>query len=102
LPGVKGVGEKLAASLIGRYGSIEAVVEAAEGSAPGVVIGKVRRDLDYVKRAARVVKIPTDLPLDAIDTARPRTAPDPSVVERADRFGLGGAVRRLSDALIAP
>jgi 5'-3' exonuclease len=99
LPGVKGIGEKLAASLIARYGSIEAVIEAAEGSASGVVIGKVRRDLDYVRRAAQVVKIPTDLPLDDIDVDRPRTAPGAAVLKRADKVGLGGAVRRLSDAL---
>ena len=99
LPGVRGIGEKLASSLVARYGSLDAIVEAAESDAPGVVLGKVRRDLDYVTRAARVVKIPTDLPIPDVDLTRPRTGPDQAVFEVAERYALGGALRRLEAAL---
>jgi 5'-3' exonuclease len=99
LPGVKGVGEKLASSLVARYGDLAAIVEAAEGSAQGVVIGKVRRELDYVKRAEKVVTIPTDLPIPEVDLTRPRGEPDPSLYETAEDAGLGGALRRLVEAL---
>ena len=99
LPGVKGVGEKLAASLISKYGTLDEIVAAAERSEPGVVLGKVRRDLDYVKRAVRVVTIPTDLPIPEVDLSRPRVGPGEDAYELADEWGLGGALRRLGAAL---
>ena len=100
LPGVRGIGEKLAGALVAKYGSLDAVVEAAEGSEPGMALGKVRRDLDYVRRAAQVVAIPLDLPIPEVDLARPREKPDAATFELADAFGLGGALRRLVAALV--
>jgi 5'-3' exonuclease len=99
LPGVRGIGEKLASSLVARYGSLEGVLEAATSSNPGVAIGKVRRDVDYVKRAAQVATIPTDLPLSDADLTRPRSGPDTSLNEVAKQAGLEGALRRLVEAL---
>ncbi len=99
LPGVRGIGEKLAAALISRYGSLDAVIEAAQGSGEGAALGKVRRDLDYVKRASKVVAIPTDLPLPDVDLTRPRIEPDDDLIEFATRSGLGGPVKRLAAAL---
>jgi 5'-3' exonuclease len=99
LPGVRGIGEKRAASLVARYGSLDAILDAAAGSDPDAAIAKVRRDLDYVKRAIKVVTIPTDLPLPEVDLARPRHEPDASVYEVAKRSGLLGATRRLVAAL---
>jgi 5'-3' exonuclease len=102
LPGVRGIGEKLAASLLARYGSLDAIVEAAKGSDQSVSLNKVRRDLDYVERAARVVTIPTDLPIEDVDLTRPRAEPDASLYEVAEQAGLGGALRRLVAALAGP
>jgi 5'-3' exonuclease len=99
LPGVRGVGEKLASSLVARYGTLERILEAATSSQPGVAIGKVKNDIDYVRRAAQVATIPTDLPIAAVDLTRPRHEPDASVYSLADEAGLGGAVRRLVKAL---
>ena len=99
LPGVRGVGPKLASALVARYGSLDAIVAAAEAGEGGVALGKVRRELDYVKRAARVVEIPTDLPIPDVDLTRPRTSPDANVHELAEGFGVGGPVRRLVAAL---
>ena len=99
LPGVRGIGEKLAAGLVTRYGSLDAVIEAAEGPVRSVVLDKVRRDLDYVRRAARVVTIPTDLSIPEVDLTRPRRVPDSEALSVADSYGLGGAVRRLAAAL---
>jgi 5'-3' exonuclease len=98
LPGVRGVGDKLAASLLSRYGSLESIL-ADDGPRGGAVVSKVLRERDYVERAIRVVTIPTDLPLPAVDVTRPRGEPDQTVYEFADGFGLGGAVRRLVAAL---
>lgn len=100
LPGVRGIGEKLASSLVARYGSLDGVLEAATSSSPGVAIGKVRRDIDYVKRAAQVATIPTDLPLPDVDLVRPRSEPHASVYEVAKQAGLEGALRRLVEAMM--
>ena len=99
LPGVRGIGEKLASSLLARYGSLDGVLKAAAGSDQSVVIGKVRRDINYVKRAVQVVTIPTDLPIPDVDLARPRQEPDTSLHKVAERSGLGGALKRLVAAL---
>ena len=99
LPGVKGVGQKLAADLITKYGSLDGVIAAAETDKPGTALAKVRRDLDYVKRAQQVVAIPTDLPIAKVDIKRPRKGPDESIYPVAEEWGLGGALRRLVAAL---
>jgi 5'-3' exonuclease len=100
LPGVRGVGPKLAAGLLARYGSLDAILEAARGSEDrGIALSKVRRDLDYVERALKVVTIPTDLPIAEVDLTRPRREPDATVVALAERHALAGPVRRLVAAL---
>lgn len=99
LPGVRGIGEKLAASLLARYGSLDGILEAAATSSQGVAIGKVRQSLDYVKRAVQVVTIPTDLPIENIDITRPRAGPDEAAYPLAERFGLKNALQRLVTAL---
>lgn len=99
LPGVKGVGEKLATSLIARYGSIDGLLEAAAGPDESVALNRVRRDLDYVRRAVQVVAIPRDLPIPEVDLTRPRTEPDDATYALADKYALGGQVRRLAAAL---
>ncbi|MGH2529479.1 MAG: 5'-3' exonuclease [Actinomycetota bacterium] len=99
LPGVRGVGPKLAAALLARYGSLDGILEAARGSDQGIALSKVRRDLDYVERAVKVVTIPTDLPIPEVDLTRPRREPDASVFSLAERYSLAGALRRLVAAL---
>jgi 5'-3' exonuclease len=99
LPGVRGIGEKYASSLVARYGSLDGILEAATGSDQSVVLSKVRRDLDYVKRAVQVVTIPTDLPLPDVDLARPTVEPEAALRSLAERWGLEGALRRLISAL---
>jgi len=99
LPGVRGVGEKLAAALVSRYGDLDGIIAAAEAGEPGLALGKVKRQLDYVKRAAQVVAIPRDLPIPEVDLARPREEPDDDAYALADEWALGGALRRLVAAL---
>ncbi|HEX2050229.1 MAG TPA: 5'-3' exonuclease [Actinomycetota bacterium] len=103
LPGVRGIGEKIAASLLTRYGSLDDVVAAArEDPVRSAALGKVRRELDYVERAARVVTIATDVPLPTVDLTRPRPAPDDALRARAAELGLAGALARLVNALRRP
>jgi 5'-3' exonuclease len=99
LPGVRGIGEKSAAALLARYGSLQGILEAASGADQGILLSKVRRDLDYIERALKVVTIPTDLPIPDVDLTRPRRRPPKSVFALAERHGLGGAFQRLAAAL---
>ena len=98
LPGVRGIGQKIAASLVARHGSLDAIVEAAERGDTGQSLGKVRRELDYVKRADQVVTIPRDLPLPDLDLTRPRRVDD-AVIEEAGRWGLASPIRSLVASL---
>jgi 5'-3' exonuclease len=99
LPGVKGIGEKTAASLLNTYGSLDEIVKAAEATPGAGALSRVAAHLDYVDRARRVVAIPCDLPLPAIDLDRPRKPPIPEVTAVAEALALDGAVGRLAAAL---
>jgi 5'-3' exonuclease len=99
LPGVKGIGEKIAASLVSKYGSIDGVIEAATSDGGGVALEKVRRDLDYLERAKKVVTIPTDLPIPDVDITRPRGVDTEEVEAVAEPYGLKNSATRLVTAL---
>ncbi len=99
LPGVKGIGEKIAASLVSRYGSLDSILEAAEGEGQSVSLTKVRRDAEYLRRAVQVVTIATELPIGPVDLARPRDLPRDEIVAAAEQFGLKGPMTALLDAL---
>jgi 5'-3' exonuclease len=98
LPGVKGIGEKTAASLLSSHGSLDAVVAAARAEPGAGALSRVAGQLDYVERARRVVAIPRDLPLPDLDLTRPRSVP-PEVLDAADDFALRPALSRLAAAL---
>lgn len=99
LPGVRGVGEKTASALLAKYGSLEAVVEAAI-TGPGTgALGKVAASIDYLERAVRVATIRRDVPLPDVDLSRARSDPDEQVFAVAERYGLTGVARRLVAAL---
>jgi len=104
LPGVKGIGEKMAAALLNRYGSLDAVLAAAEaaGSAAAGPLAKVRRDRDYIERARTVVRIRTDVPVPEVDLDRrvaASAAGGDELWDFAREHGLAGGVTRLLEAL---
>jgi 5'-3' exonuclease len=101
LPGVKGIGEKLASSLVSKFGSLDKIVEAAEGEHQGLPLQKVNRELDYVKRAEHVVTIRTDVPIPEVDITRPRQIAAQKILSEARSYGLESPVRSLLKALAA-
>jgi 5'-3' exonuclease len=105
LPGVPGVGEKTAARLVARYGSLDGVLAAmddpAAGFAPGLR-GKLAAARDYLAVAPTVVRVATDVPLPELDPALPATPADPDLLlALAEKWNLAGACRRLVDAMSA-
>jgi 5'-3' exonuclease len=105
LPGVPGVGEKTASSLVARYGSLVAMVEALDDPAAGFAPGlrtKLTAAADYLKVAPTVVRVARDVALPPLDTTLPTAPKEPEkLIELAQTWGVAGAVRRLVDALAA-
>nr|WP_233149698.1 5'-3' exonuclease [Kineosporia sp. A_224] len=103
LPGVAGVGEKTAAAMLARYGSLDALMAAARAGDPKLAPGATKKLLaaeDYVAAAPRVVQVVPDADLPVVDDAIPRTPVDhEAVVALADRWGIGSSVTRLVTAL---
>ncbi|HEX4814102.1 MAG TPA: 5'-3' exonuclease [Nonomuraea sp.] len=104
LPGVPGVGEKSAAALITRFGSLQAMLAALDaGDLDGFPAGartKLAAARDYLSAAPAVVKVAHDAPLPAADLSLPGKPRDPeALVALADTYGLDGPLNRLLDAL---
>ncbi len=103
LPGVPGVGEKTAASLLAKYGDMAGLLAAARDPASDLAPGPRRKLKDaaaYLEVAPRVVAVARDLDLGRPDLALPRTARDHErLVALAERWGLASPVTRLVDVL---
>jgi 5'-3' exonuclease len=102
LPGVPGVGEKTAARIVDRYGSLDAILDAltdpSAGFAPGLR-AKLAAATSYLAVAPTVVRVALDVPLPALAPALPTAPRDPErLMELAGQWGVAGAVRRLVDA----
>ena len=105
LPGVAGIGEKTAASLLTSYGSLDGILAAA--SRPGTKIsGSVRSKLaaaiDYLAVAPTVVAVARDLELgvDVDDLRRPTEPARPEqFAELTELLGLGTSATRILAAL---
>jgi 5'-3' exonuclease len=105
LPGVKGVGEKSAATLLASYGDL-AGIRAAAADPTTALTPALRRNLleagDYLDAAPRVVAVARDVDLDRTGTALPHAPADPDrLAELAARYNLTSPVQRLTAALAA-
>ncbi|MEV5492185.1 5'-3' exonuclease [Streptomyces bobili] len=103
LPGVPGIGEKTAAKLLTEFGDLAGILAAVDDPKAKLTPSQ-RKRLDearpYLAVAPTVVKVADDVPLPEVSTALPRTPREPATVEAlAERWGLGGSVRRLLTTL---
>lgn len=105
LPGVAGVGEKTAAGLLARYGSLDALMAAVDEPKSHVAKGirtKLANATDYLLAAEKVVRVATDIPvtLSTDSDALPLAAADPKrVADLAARYGVASSIARLQKAL---
>ena len=104
LPGVAGIGEKTAASLLATYGDLDGI-EAAADDAGSELRPRIRQSLldsrEYIKAARTVVAVREDVA--AVDVVVPRSPLGPDVTETFTAFGtkwgLGGVPARVLEAL---
>ncbi len=104
LPGVPGVGEKTAASLVTKYGSLAAILAALDAGDTGMPAGaraKLAAARAYLEVAPVVVAVATDVPVpklrdDALIPAKPH---DPErLLELSQRWGLDSSLNRVLTA----
>jgi len=103
LPGVPGIGEKTAATLLNRFGNVDGIIAAADDPESDMGPGprrRIKEALPYLEVAPEVVAVARDIDLGAPDLLCPVTPADPDrVVELNDRWDLGSSAVRLVQAL---
>jgi 5'-3' exonuclease len=104
LPGVPGIGEKTAASLLAEYGDLDGILDAAldrSSSMSSAVRARLAAAAAYLAVAPRVVAVVRDLDLGDVDARiRPIDAAGISTLkELSTTWGLGGSLDRVLRAL---
>ena len=98
LPGVPGIGDKTAAQLVSKYGSLDALLEG-RGVPPGLV-KRLNAARDYLDAARRVVLPVEHVPLPELDLSLPSAPRDQETLEGiAKEHELDGPIDRLWAAL---
>ncbi len=106
LPGVPGIGDKTAANLINRFGSVQGLVRALDGRSTGLtpsMRSKLAAARDYLEVALTVVRVAVDAPVtvqpDTIGTLPDEPVDPGRLSELVRRHGIGGATARLVAAI---
>jgi len=105
LPGVAGVGEKTAATLLAEYGSLTGLLAAAADPASSVkpaVRKRLEAAQDYLAVAPDVVRVRAEAPTKPVESTLPSAPRHPDELEKlAEQYGLANPVKRLTKALAA-
>jgi 5'-3' exonuclease len=113
LPGVPGIGEKTAASMLAKYGDLAGLLAARDSGDAGLTATQRRRLVEadaYLAVAPEVVRVAPDAPVelagapgtaaDPVAFALPRQPADPeALVDLTAGWGLESSVRRVLAAL---
>ena len=99
-----GVGEKTAAALVTKYGSLAAIMAALDAGDTGMPAGaraKLAAAADYLEVAPVVVAVATDVPVPQLrDDARIPAEPVDAerLLELSERWGLESSLNRVLNA----
>ena len=103
LPGVDGIGEKTAATLLQRFDTMAGLREAAEDPTSNIAPSprrKIREAADYLDVAPTVVAVARDIPLGSPDLTLPLTPAHPDdLLVLAEKWNLESPIARLVDTL---
>lgn len=103
LPGIRGIGEKGAATIAQEFSSMIELIEAAKKSDPRlkpIHQKKILEDLEYAKNATQLVTCVTDVRLPKVDLVTPKEpASRKELAELVDEYGLKTNLHRLESAL---
>ncbi|HET6760338.1 MAG TPA: 5'-3' exonuclease, partial [Propionibacteriaceae bacterium] len=105
LPGISGIGDKTAATLLNSYGNLEGILAAASGPKPKIsnaVAAKLGAAIDYLAVAPAVVAVARDLDLGVSfdDLVCPTAPAKPELfAELTELLGLGGSAERVLASL---
>ena len=103
LPGVKGVGEKTAASLVTAYGDLDSIRAAAADPTTPMAAGVKRKILDaadYLDVAPKVVAVAKDAPVTVANFQMPKQVLDPERwLDLVELLELGSSAQRVMTAL---
>ena len=92
LPCIPGIGDKTAAQMVKRYGSVEKMLEAG--------VFRNEEHADYLRRALKVVPPVRDLPIEVPTGRRDAYPEEPEMVEAlGKKYGIDSSLERLVTAL---
>lgn len=105
LPGVRGVGEKTAAKLIGEFGNLAKLINALNSTSSSIKPG-IRQNLldalDYISAAKQVVQVRTDAKLPANLLTPTKIKNKKQLLNFAQDWGIIKQVNRLLDSVKLP
>jgi 5'-3' exonuclease len=103
LPGVAGIGEKTAATLLQRFDDMPGILAAVDDPSSDLGPGpraKIKAAADYLAVAPTVVAVARDIDLDRSDLTCPVTPADPDrLLALAEQYNLESPAARLVQAL---
>lgn len=103
LPGVPGIGERSAAAILDRFGTLaqaRAAAAAGSGQFPAGARARLLAAADYLERAVRVVAVATQASLPAFADRLPDQPAQPAALAALSaRLGLDSPLNRLGAAL---
>ena len=102
LPGVAGIGDKTAASLLAEFGDLVGIIAAAgdpDVKLSASVTSKIQKAEEYLKRAPAVVAVVRDLDLPQVDARLGVNLDRTAIADLGARWGLANSLARAEAAL---